>query len=136
MSLPHITAVYRLATDPRLESHYVPATNSHMAVLRLRLAASASRFDRDTQKWETTARLFVDAELIDNGAAALAPQLTKGSQVTVTGELVTDEWRTKTGEIRSRIKIKARRVHVHRATDDANTTATGTGTAATEEPPF
>lgn len=134
MTLPRITAVYRLATDPRLDSHYVPATNSHMAVLRLRLAASASRYDRDAREWQTTARLFIDAELIDHGAADLAPRLSKGTQVTVAGELVTDEWRTKTGETRSRIKIRAHRIHPHAGPPAAS--AAGGPPAAEGEPPF
>lgn len=123
MTLPRITAVYRLATDPKLETYYSPATNAHMAVLRLRLAASASRYDRDARTWETTARLFIDAELIDHGALELSQQLTKGAQVTVIGDLVTDEWRTKTGETRSRIKIKAHRIHRHHAAPDDSTAA-------------
>lgn len=133
MALPHLTAVYRLATDPRLESHYVPATNSHMAVLRLRLAASASRWDRDAGEWSTTSRLFIDAELIDHGAADLAPRLSKGDQVTVAGDLTTDEWRTKTGETRSRIKIKARRIYPHRSAAGTPAPASTTGEG---EPPF
>src|SRR5699024_11990726 len=49
-----------------------------------------------------------------------------GDQVTVVCELVTDEWRTSSGETRSRIKIKAHRIHPHRRADAAPVAATET----------
>lgn len=108
MALPTVTAVYRLTADPRLRV----TTHKNIPVLHMRLVADASRYNQNTGSWDKTAQVFIDAELMDRGARELHRALRKGSLVTVSGELVTDEWRTPQGERRSRIKIQARSVHV------------------------
>ncbi|QRY85745.1 single-stranded DNA-binding protein [Tsukamurella tyrosinosolvens] len=111
MSLPTITAVYRLAQPPKLRAVTLAHDRPNVPLLQLRLAASSSRLNPHTREWETTGRLFIDAELLDHGAAEVYPLLSTGSPVAVTGQLVTDEWTTESGERRSRIKLRARAVH-------------------------
>lgn len=111
MSLPTITAVYRLAQPPKLNTVTLSPDRPNVPVLKLRLAASSSRLNPRTREWETTARLFIDAELLDHGAAEIYRHLRTGSLVAVTGQLVTDEWTTDSGERRSLIKLRARAVH-------------------------
>ncbi len=116
MSLPTITAVYRLAQPPKLNTVTLSPDRPNVPVLKLRLAASSSRLNQHTREWETTGRLFIDAELLDHGAAEIYRHVRTGSLVTVTGQLVTDEWTTDSGERRSRIKLRARAVHPIAAT--------------------
>lgn len=113
MALPTITAVYRLAMPPKLNVVTLANGEKNVPVLRLRLAASSARYDKYRGEWTTAARLFIDAELFDRNATDLYDALSTGSVVTVAGELVTDEWIAKTGEPRSKIKIKAHRVFAH-----------------------
>ncbi len=126
MALPSITAVYRLAQPPKLRTLPLSLDRPNVPVLQLRCAASSSRYNRNTGRWEDTGRLFIDAELIDRNAAELYPYLSKGAAVVVAGELVTDEWRTDSGEPRSRVKIRARSVHLIAATAGENNAASAT----------
>lgn len=111
MPLPMFTAVYRLTNPPKLQVVKLSAGQKNVPVLHLRLAASANRYDRTGDAWSTTGRLFIDAELFDRNAAELAQVLEQGTLVTVTGELITDEWLNSASQKRSKIKIKAHSIY-------------------------
>lgn len=109
--LPRISHVYRLATEPTLQM----VKRSRNAakedpVLRLRLAASDSRWNNHTHEWEDVGKLFIDAELWGDAAPAIAQVLAKGNEVYVSGALVLDEWTDKDGQKRSRVKIRAQKI--------------------------
>ena len=130
MPLPSITAVYRLAQSPKLKVLRLSAEYPNMPALQLRLAASASRYNRATGKWEDTGKLFIDAELLHQRAADIYPHLRTGTTVVVGGDLITSEWRTDSGETRSKIWIRARTVQVV-----ATLTGPETGSASSPDHP-
>ena len=111
MALPNINGTFRLVKAPRLAG-INGADGSSTHVLSMRVAASRSKCNPATREWEDVARVFVDVDYYRDNAHVLAGKLDKGTQVYVSGELVTDEWNDKTtGERRSKIKVRASQVH-------------------------
>lgn len=136
----------RLTADPELR--YTP---QGAAVTNFRIAASDSRYNQDTQQWDTVRQLFLPVTIWNESGnkqnlvpwAELAAELSKGQQVTVHGRLFTNEWQTKGGEKRSRIELIADEVTTRPAghapkgasSQPANTGGFG-ATGGDEQPPF
>lgn len=111
MALPEVHGTYRLVYDCKLKG-ITQSNGNSVHLLTMRVAASKSRYNSNTQKWEDMATLYIDVDYFGDNAHVLAGKLDKGSQVYIAGELVTDEWKDKaTGESRSKVKIRARRIH-------------------------
>jgi single-strand DNA-binding protein len=101
-SLNHIFMVGNLTRDP--EVRYTP---SGSAVGDLRLA-STRVYTVDGQKKEETC--FIDVVVWGKQAEVCREYLSKGSPVLVEGILQFDQWKTESGENRSRHRIRADRV--------------------------
>ena len=79
-----------------------------MSVADLRLAINESYTDKTGQKVEKAC--FVDVTVWDKQAEACRTYLSKGSPILVEGRLQMDEWTTKEGEKRSKLRVRADRV--------------------------
>ena len=130
--LPRVQHHFRVVSEPGL-ALYNQGTKINVPVLSLRLAANKSRYSDVTHKWEDVSALFVDAELWDRNAVALAEVITKGALVYVTGEWVTDEWKARDGSKRSKIKIRANAVYPIGRVPAGRTSSGGSDD---DEPPF
>ena len=102
-SLNHIFIAGNLTKDP--EVRYTP---SGTAVGTLRLA-STRVFMVEGQKKEETC--FIDVVVWEKQAEVCREYLSKGSPVLVEGRLQFEQWKTESGENRSRHRIRADRVH-------------------------
>jgi single-stranded DNA-binding protein len=76
------------------------------SVTNFRVASTAQRFDRETQRWVDKKPLFLDVECWGELGGNVSHTLSKGDPVIVFGELYTDEWESDQGR-RSRAKIRA-----------------------------
>lgn len=92
-----------LTKDPEVKT--LP---SGMSVADLRLAINESYTDKNGQKVEKAC--FVDVAVWDKQAEICRTYLTKGSPILVEGRLQMDEWTTKEGEKRSKLRVRADRV--------------------------
>jgi single-strand DNA-binding protein len=92
-----------LTRDP--EVRYTP---SGTAVAKLGLAVSDSYTNKSGEKVESTC--FVDVDVWSRQAEACGEYLTKGSPILVEGRLQLDQWESKEGEKRSKLKVHADRV--------------------------
>lgn len=92
-----------LTRDP--EVRYTP---SGTAVAKLGLAVSDSYTNKAGEKVESTC--FVDVDVWARQAETCGEYLTKGSPVLVEGRLQLDQWESKEGEKRSKLKVHAERV--------------------------
>ncbi|HBA85054.1 MAG TPA: single-stranded DNA-binding protein [Verrucomicrobia bacterium] len=92
-----------LTRDP--EVRYTP---SGTAVAKLGLAVSDSYTNKAGEKVESTC--FVDVDVWARQAETCGEYLTKGSPVLVEGRLQLDQWESKEGEKRSKLKVHADRV--------------------------
>ena len=94
-----------LTRDPELK--HAP---SGSAVTEFRMAISETRRDRQTGQPKEVV-CFVDVTAWDRQAETCQQYLTKGSAVLVDGRLHYDEWKTPQGESRSKLRVRADRVH-------------------------
>ena len=92
-----------LTKDPEVKT-----LTSGMNVADLRLAINESYTDKTGQKVEKA--LFVDVTVWDKQAEVCRTYLAKGSPILVEGRLQMDEWTTKEGEKRSKLRVRADRV--------------------------
>jgi single-strand DNA-binding protein len=92
-----------LASD--IELRHLP---SGMAVADLRLAVSEKFKNRQGELVEKP--VFVDVVVWDRQAENCAKYLSKGSPVLVEGCLQLDEWTSKEGEKRSKLRVRANTV--------------------------
>jgi single-strand DNA-binding protein len=99
MTLPTIHATGRLTSDVELRF-----TGSGKAVASLSIACNESRKDQ-AGNWETVSTTFLDVDLWESEAEQAAEILRRGSEVTVDGQLQTEEYETKSGEKRRKMKI-------------------------------
>lgn len=106
MTLPTIHATGRLTSDVELRF-----TGSGKAVASLSIACNESRKDQ-AGNWETVSTTFLDVDLWESEAEQAAEILRRGSEVTVDGQLQTEEYETKSGEKRRKMKIKWPKVTV------------------------
>lgn len=96
MSLPTLTGVGRLTSDPDLRFG-----QSGVAVCKLSLAFNSKRKD-ESGNWVDADVFFVKGVLFKTAAENAAESLTKGTEVVVSGRLKTDQWNDKTtGDKRS-----------------------------------
>ena len=96
MSIPTISDIAGILAEPELRF-----TPGGKAVLSFRLAFNDSKYNEQSQSWETTKTFYVDAQAWERTAERLAEQLAKGDQVYVTGRLETQSWE-KDGQQRSK----------------------------------
>jgi len=92
-----------LTRDPQLRK--LP---SGMAVADLGLATSETRKNKSGENVESVC--FVDIVTWGRQAETCAQYLVKGSSILVEGRLQFDRWEAKTGEKRSKIRVRADRV--------------------------
>jgi single-strand DNA-binding protein len=102
-SMNRVFLVGNLTKDPELR--YTP---SGTAVADLRLAVNDSYTGRDGNQVDRT--LFVDVVVWQRQAETACEYLSKGRAVLIEGRLQMDEWESKEGEKRSRIRVVAQRV--------------------------
>ena len=102
-SFNRVLLMGNLTKDPEIR-----ALPSGVNVADLRLAVNDDYTDKQGQKVERAC--FVDVVAWDKQADACARSLTKGSPILVEGKLQMDEWTTKEGEKRSKLRIRAERV--------------------------
>ena len=79
------------------------------ALCKLRMAVSERRKNAGGTSVETTC--YVDLVVWDKQAEACAKYLKKGRPVLVEGRLQQDRWETDSGEKRSRLCVRADRIH-------------------------
>jgi single-strand DNA-binding protein len=87
MALPTLTGVARLTADPELRF-----TGNGKAVASVRLAFNARRLNQQTQQWEDGDVFYVRGQAWERLAENICETLTKGMEVTVTGDLRTERW--------------------------------------------
>ena len=102
-SMNKVILMGNLTKDP--ESRTLP---SGTVVADMRMALNESFTDRNGKKVERVC--YVDVAVWEKQAEACAKYLAKGSPVLVEGRLEFDEWKTKEGETRNRLKVRADRV--------------------------
>jgi single-strand DNA-binding protein len=76
------------------------------SVTKFRVASTAQRFDKESQRWVDKKPLFLDVECWGELAGNVSHTVSKGDPVVVHGELFTDEWDTDQGR-RSKTVIRA-----------------------------
>ncbi len=101
-SLNKVMLIGNLTRDPELR-----ALPSGINVADLRLAVNETYTDKSGQKVEKAC--FIDVVLWDKQADLCKTYLSKGSPILVEGRLQMDEWTTKEGEKRSKVRVRADR---------------------------
>ncbi|MFT5240144.1 MAG: single-strand DNA-binding protein [Candidatus Promineifilaceae bacterium] len=102
-SLNKVLLIGNLTRDP--EVRYIP---SGTAVAELGLAVNESFRNKEGQEVEST--VFVDVVVWARQAETCAEYLSKGSPVFIEGRMQLDQWESKEGEKRSKIRVRADRV--------------------------
>ena len=102
-SLNRVFLIGNLTRDP--EIRYLP---SGVAVGVLRLAVTEKFKNKAGELQETT--LFIDVEVWNRDAENCEKYLAKGSSMMAEGSLRLDEWKTKEGDTRSKMKVRAQRI--------------------------
>jgi len=74
----------------------------------MRVALNENYTDRNGKKVEKVC--FIDVVVWERQAQTCAQYLKKGSPILLEGRLEMDEWKTKEGETRSRLRVRADRV--------------------------
>ncbi len=112
-SLNKVLLMGNLTRDP--EVRYLP---SGMAVAELGLAVNESYKNKEGAEVEQTC--FVDVVVWARQAETCGEYLRKGAPVLVEGRLQLDQWKSKEGENRSKLRVRADRVQfLGRARGDA-----------------
>jgi single-strand DNA-binding protein len=92
MSIPTIQGIAGILTEPTLEH-----TPSGTAILKLFIAMNDSKFNEQSNQWETTKQFTVEAVAWEQTAERLGDQLSKGDQIYIEGRLETQSWEDKNG---------------------------------------
>ena len=107
--IPQITVCGGLPREPELRF-----TPSGVGVAYFKVGMSDRKFDKDTQQWVTINELWLPVTIWDESgehgkqwAHMAKEKLQKGSQVAVTGKLLTRQWEAKDGSQRSRVELRA-----------------------------
>lgn len=103
-SLNKVLLLGNITKDPELKQ-----SASGAAVAKLRLAVNEQLRDRSTGQTKEVA-CYVDVTVWERQAEACGQFLQKGSQILVDGRLIYDEWKSPSGEARSRLSVRADRV--------------------------
>lgn len=94
----------RLTADPELK--YTP---SGAAVVNFSVAVNERKFDRSTNQWVDGEAMYLNVEAWKQLAEGAGEALTRGSLVTITGELKPDNWE-KDGQKRTGFKVSANEI--------------------------
>lgn len=140
MALPVINHVFRLVRDANIRSSK-GSNGFFFTVLEMRVAADRRYRDKETNEWKTARSIFIDVEYMADDLHALAPSLTQGAEVFVSGEMYLSEWKTRDGEARSKHVINARQIRLLAPAVKVNGIPAGNGAGAPpmrndDEPPF
>jgi len=104
LSINHVCLAGHLTRDPVLRK-----TNGGTAVADLGLAINDDYTGKDGKVVPQTC--FADIVVWGKSAEASNTYLKKGDPALVEGSLVTEQWETPQGEKRSRLRVRAARVH-------------------------
>lgn len=104
MSLPQVRAEGTLVAD--IDLRFV---GDH-AVANFTIACNARKFNKDTNKWEDGAVTYLDCAVWKQAAENAAENLTKGSRVLVFGQLKQENWESKEGQKRSKLKLEVEEI--------------------------
>ena len=104
LSINHVCLAGHLTRDPVLRK-----TNGGTPVADLGLAINDEYTAKDGKVVEQVC--FADCVVWGKSAEASSTYLKKGDPALVEGSLVTEQWETPQGEKRSRLRIRAVRVH-------------------------
>lgn len=107
MSINTVTIQGGATNDPELR--YLP---NGTAVAQFSLAQTPRRYNKQTQQWEDGDTHYFDVTIWKHKAEAAANQITKGTQLIVTGRLEQQRWEDKQGNKRSRVQIVAEELAV------------------------
>lgn len=107
MSINTVTIQGGATSDPELR--YLP---NGTAVAQFSLAQTPRRYNKQTQQWEDGDTHYFDVTIWKHKAEAAANQITKGTQLIVTGRLEQQRWEDKQGNKRSRVQIVAEELAV------------------------
>lgn len=99
--LNRVTLFGNLGADPELR-----VTQSGQSVLKMRLATSASYFDKESNQRKERVE-WHSVTVWGKRAEALAKFLSKGSRLLVEGELRTSSWEDDSGNKRYRTEVNA-----------------------------
>lgn len=111
--LPTITGEFRAVADPSLR--FTPAG---MAVADVRVAANSRKKD-DSGEWVDDKVVWLTVTAFKKMAENMAESVVKGSLISVTGRLQTEDWETKEGEKRQTYRVLADTVAMSLAFDAA-----------------
>jgi len=103
ISVNRVCLIGRLTQDPKVQS-----AHSGTAVADLRVAVGETYKNKQGETVETTC--FVDVVVWSRQAEACGEHLSKGSLVCIEGRLQLDQWESREGEKRSRLRVRADRV--------------------------
>jgi single-strand DNA-binding protein len=128
-SFNRVILLGNLTRDP--EVRYLP---SGMAVCEFTLAMSETYTSKSGEKVESAC--FVDVVVWARQAETCGQYLGKGSSAMVEGRLQLDKWKTKEGENRSKLRVRADRVQfLGRPKGGAEVSDTSGGGAVEAQPP-
>jgi single-strand DNA-binding protein len=99
MSLPTISGTGRLLDDPDLKFG-----SSGIAICKVRIAFN-SRKRQDDGTWVDDKVCYLDGTAFKQLAENIAECLQRGTEVNVSGRLVTEQWENKEGEKRSKVVL-------------------------------
>ena len=126
LSINHVCLAGHLTRDPVLRK-----TNGGTPVADLGLAINDDYVAKDGKVVPQTC--FADIVVWGKSAEASSTYLKKGDPALVEGNLVTEQWETPQGEKRSRLRVRAARVHFLRQRV-SNASASGEGGGAEGAP--
>jgi single-strand DNA-binding protein len=124
LSINHVCLAGHLTRDPVLRK-----TNGGTAVLDLGLAINDEYTAKDGKVVEQTC--FADCVVWGKSAEASHTYLKKGDPALVEGCLITEQWETPQGEKRSRLRVRAQRVHFLKQRTNGTSAGHSDGSAAT-----
>lgn len=127
-SLNRVFLIGNLTKDP--EVRFLP---SGTAVGDMRLAVTEQFRNKEGVATESTC--FVDVVAWGRQAETCGEYLRKGAPIFVEGRLQLDEWKSKEGENRSKLRVRADRVQFMGRPAASGAVTDGTGEAPGAEPP-
>jgi single-strand DNA-binding protein len=123
LSINHVCLAGHLTRDPVLRK-----TTGGTAVADLGLAINDEYTAKDGKVVEQTC--FADCVVWGKSAEASSTYLKKGDPALVEGCLITEQWETPQGEKRSRLRVRATRVHFLKQRPNGTPAAHADGAAA------
>jgi single-strand DNA-binding protein len=97
----NLTIVGYLTADPELKS-----TQSGLAVVNITIAATPSKFSKETNEWVNGETTFMRASAWRTFAEQISASLKKGDKVVAVGRLVTQKYTDKDGNERSTMQLE------------------------------